>query len=120
MNPFDTITRTLWFCEDLTTSSSDIEDAPRHRVDKAEDGNLLSSLLDNGFHAPALDVDLPCELRPSSTEGHYHLLIDKQMSWRRYRRLLRALMRAGVIERGFYRHSVRRKQSFLRLPHVKK
>lgn len=112
--------RTLWFCEDLSDTSADGQFSTRHEVADESSANLVSSLLDDGRHAPALDIDLPCELRPSSTQGHYHLLIERPMSWRSYRRLLRALKRAGIIEPGYYRASLERRQTFLRLPHVKK
>jgi hypothetical protein len=83
--------------------------------------NCVSSQCDDGkTHMPAIDLDLPCELIESSTPGHYHLLIDKPMPWFRYRVLLRAMVFAGLVEDRYYRHSVRRGQTFLRLPHVKK
>lgn len=82
--------------------------------------NLVSSRLADGQHAPALDLDLPCELIPSSTEGHYHLLIDKPITWWRYRVLLRVLVFVGLIERKYYRHSVHRGMTMLRLPGIYK
>ena len=71
-------------------------------------------------HLPALDIDHTVRVIPSSTEGHYHLYIDVPMSWWRYRQLLRALWKSGVIEKGYYRQSVARKATHLRLPWVKK
>lgn len=82
--------------------------------------NLVSSQLVDGRHAPALDLDLHCELLESSTPGHHHLLIDHPLPWWRYRMLLLALVWAGLIERKYYRHSVRRGMTFLRLPGVTK
>lgn len=73
-----------------------------------------------GKHSVMLDIDIPAKLIPSSTEGHSHLYIDKEMSWREYRKLLRALMKAGIIEKGYYEVSVKRKATHLRLPWVKK
>ena len=49
-------------------------------------------------HAVVLDVDLPVHVVESSP-GRHHLYIDVDLSWRQYRRLLRALSRAGIIER---------------------
>lgn len=71
-------------------------------------------------HMPAIDVDVPVRVYPSSTEGHFHLYIDKPMSWRAYRRVLRALVRAGVVEKNYYNVSWNRKATHLRLPWVKK
>lgn len=85
--------------------------------------NLISSLLYptyKNIHAPTLDIDMQCYLVPSSTATHFHLYIEHQMTWRRYKRLLRALYKAGIIQRGFYRLSVKRGATFLRKPGVKK
>lgn len=73
-----------------------------------------------GMHTVAIDVDHPVRVLPSTTPGHFHLLIDVPMPWWRYRRLLRALMKAGIIEPGYYSASVRRGATFLRLPWVRK
>lgn len=82
---------------------------------------LVSSLTKKGTHRPVLDIDFEASLVPSSTPGHYHLYLDGiELSWRQYRRLLKALAKAGVIQRGYYCWSVRRGQSTVRLPWVKK
>lgn len=73
-----------------------------------------------GMHSVLLDIDMPAALIPSSTEDHYHLYIDKKMSWRQYKRFLRAMMKAGIIEKGYYKVSVKRKATQLRLPWIKK
>jgi hypothetical protein len=82
--------------------------------------NLVSSLCENGLHYPAIDLDFPAELIPSSTPGHFHLYLDAPMSWEQYIVLLAALADAGVISRNYYELSLRDKQTLLRLPHVKK
>jgi hypothetical protein len=70
------------------------------------------------LHAPAIDIDrIHCELKQSSTEGNYHLYIDKPMSWSDYAKLLTVLFEIGVIEEGFYRRSLEDEQSFLRIRH---
>ncbi len=69
---------------------------------------------------PTLDIDHPALLEPSSTPGHYHLFLDVPMSWRAYRRLLRALYRGGVIGRNAYWRSLDRGASFVRPPGVVK
>lgn len=74
----------------------------------------------SGTHTPLLDIDMPAALVPSSTEGHFHLYIDKEMTWREYKRFLRAMMKAGIIEKGYYKISVKRKATHLRLPWIKK
>lgn len=72
------------------------------------------------LHKPVLDIDLPAKLIESSRPGHYHLFIDKEMSWGQYVRLLMALAEAGILERGYVSASLERGYSCVRLPWVKK
>lgn len=92
-----------------------------------EDGaNLVCSLLDRTdarghvLHAPALDIDLPCYTVPSSTPGHSHLYIDKELTWSQYKALLAVLAEVGIIEKGYYQAAVANGASYLRLPGVTK
>jgi hypothetical protein len=89
-------------------------------TDLAESTLITSEVLGTDKHKPCIDVDLPVRVYPSSTLGHFHLYIDKEMTWWQYRMLLRALVKAGVVEKGFYRASVARKATHLRLPWVRK
>jgi hypothetical protein len=68
------------------------------------------------FHAPALDVDIPAFLLPSTTPGHHHLYLDVALTWGQYKRLLKALARAGVIEKDWARASIRGRQTLLKPP----
>lgn len=72
------------------------------------------------LHRPVLDIDFPAELVPSSTPGHFHLYLDRFMSWERYEKLLTALAEAGVIEQGYADAAIRRGYSAVRLPWIKK
>ena len=67
-----------------------------------------------------IDIDLPVQVTPSSTEGHFHLVIDKTMSWEDYKLLLYALARVGIIEKGYAEASIAKGFSAIRLPWVKK
>jgi len=110
------VERTYWHSESIDKGYP-VDDKREHREQVGRfEANLVSSKLEDGRHAPAIDLDLPCELIPSSTEGHYHLLIDKPMKWWRYRILLRALVFAGLVEKRYYRHSMNRGMTMLRLP----
>jgi len=75
---------------------------------------------DRDSHKPILDIDFPAKLVPSSTEGHFHLYLDKELSWEQYEKLLRALADAGIIEQGYANASIERRYSAARLPWVKK
>lgn len=66
------------------------------------------------LHAPALDIDLPCRLVPSSTPGHFHLFIDAAVPQSAYYDLLDALERCGLVEAGWVRASKVRGYTALR------
>lgn len=82
--------------------------------------NLIDSLCDDGFHMPALDIDLPCELVPSTTEGHFHLYIDKPMSFAAYRKLVEAFIEAGIVEPNILKYMEANGMTTLRPSGVKK
>lgn len=84
------------------------------------DANVVSSLLTNGRHAPAIDVDLPVHAVPSSTPGHSHLYIDAELTWDEYLRLLTVMAEIGLVEEGFLDSAKRRGTTLLRLPGVTK
>lgn len=83
-----------------------------------EYAQVVSSEIDDkrGRHTIMVDVDLPARLVETTTPGHHHLYIDLELSWWKYRRLLRALMRAGVVSKGYYKMSLQRKATHLRPP----
>lgn len=72
------------------------------------------------MHRPILDIDFPAELIPSTTEGHFHLYLDKPMTWKQYRKLLGVLAEVGVVEPGYAQASIERGYSSTRLPWIKK
>jgi hypothetical protein len=71
-------------------------------------------------HRPVLDLDLPAQLIPSSTPGHFHLYLDVELSHSTYMDLLTALAAAGIIERGYADASRERGYTAVRLPWVRK
>lgn len=72
------------------------------------------------FHRPFLDIDFPVAVLPSSTEGHHHLYIDKQMTWGQYSKLLKVLAEVGIIEDNYAKASIARGHTAIRLPWIKK
>lgn len=92
------------------------------RVNTVEEATLVSSEMDENteIHLPVLDIDFPCELLDSSTDGHHHLYLNRPMEWRKYKRLLRALWKAGIIEDGYYKLAKKRKKTCVRAPDVLK
>lgn len=98
------------------------EAIPTERLDEAEviTSNSKAETWRGVMHRPVLDIDFPAALLPSSTPGHYHLFLDKKMSWQQYSRLLNVLSEVGIIEDGYADASNNREFSSVRLPWVKK
>lgn len=82
--------------------------------------NLISSEVAEDRHLPVIDFDFPARVIPSSTEGHGHLYIEKEMTWAQYKALLDGLLAAGLIQEGWHRGALRDTRSYVRLPHVVK
>ena len=72
------------------------------------------------WHKPVLDIDFEAALVPSTTEGHYHLILDKEMSWADYEKLLHVLGEVGILEPGYVKAALRRKATWIRAPWSKK
>lgn len=114
--------RTLWKSNGpLGRNWKDVPDTGREPSVPGE-ANLVGSGVKGlpGFHMPVIDIDFSAHLEPSSTEGHFHLYLNRTMVWETYAALLKALYDAGVIEEGFYEMSIARGQSFVRYPGVTK
>jgi|ERR1700677_940086 len=107
---------------DFKTYDEKVAENERVQVEPEDPrGAVFGSLGADGLHTPQLDLDVAHVYTPSSTEGHGHLtLTGLNLTWKEYKRLLKALRRAGVIQDGYYYYSMMRGQTFLRLPHVKK
>ncbi|TCB97562.1 hypothetical protein E0H26_11630 [Micromonospora zingiberis] len=97
------------------------DDGQRELTDDLGVANLLTSKVSGSeMHKPVLDIDLPAKLLPSSTPGHFHLLIDREMSWEAYLHLLDALVVVGLIEPGYANASRERGHTAIRLPWIRK
>lgn len=73
-----------------------------------------------GTHKPLFDIDMPVKIFPSTTEGHFHLFIDKELSWDDYCELMDVMAKVGILEQGYVNASKQRKYSAVRLPWIKK
>lgn len=105
-------------------------------VRRIEDANLVTSLVDElppldwfgqraygddgPTHKPVIDVDFPVKVLESSTPGHHHLFIDKELTWHQYLRVLDVLAEVGIVERGYVEASREREFTAVRLPWIKK
>ena len=107
--------------------SGEVEVVPADRLEEAEvvtsyTGELKRDIFGNTQtkHRPILDIDIPMHIIPSTTEGHGHLYIDKELTWWEYKRLLEVLADCGIIERGYLNVSIAREHTAVRLPWIKK
>jgi hypothetical protein len=112
-----------YFKADLTKETPDYRNPPREQVDE-KDANLIGSIVKgdlgvgSALHMPVIDIDFPCELIPSSTPGHFHLYINREVYWGQYSRLLLALSDCKIIEEGYMRAAIHHGGTFVRKPGV--
>lgn len=71
-------------------------------------------------HKPLIDIDFPAALIPSSTPGHFHLYLDKDMDEEQYMSFLLTLRSHEIIADGNVNQMGNHGATFLRLPWVKK
>lgn len=68
------------------------------------------------MHKPVLDIDMPIWAHESTTPGHWHLIIDKEIPETAYFNLLDAMYEAGILEEGFVKAAIARGASWIRTP----
>lgn len=96
------------------------EDDPTYTSESEEFGIKPEHAWYPRTHKPVLDIDMPVKIFPSSTEGHFHLFIDKEMSWEDYCKLMNTMADVGLLEQGYVNASIARGYSAIRLPWIKK
>jgi hypothetical protein len=101
------------------TKKYNLED-PDNITNMFESCHLICSDMESNMHLPVLDLDFSCVLVDSSTEGHYHLYINKEVEWDKYQKLLLCLAECGIIEEGYANASIARGYSAVRKPGLKK
>lgn len=104
--------RLYWYSEKLETDPG-WEDNMK-LVSSSAAANLIGSLTETGKHKPTLDIDLPCQLVESKTEGHYHLYIDKELTHDQYERLIETLADLGIVSEGIRKQFRKRGMTCLR------
>jgi len=82
------------------------------------EGELYGSSTDPDIHMAIFDVDLEVQAIPSKTPGHYHLYFDRRMSWRQYKKVMKAMAEAGLVDKQWVKMTIRRKQGMLRMPRL--
>jgi hypothetical protein len=98
-------------------AEQDLDEEVLVEVETNMTADLLSSegWTDN-IHWPVFDLDFDAALIPSKTPGHFHLYLEKALTWQKYRRLLRAFHKAGLLNDGWYKLVIKRKKGTLFLP----
>jgi hypothetical protein len=91
-------------------------------VDRLSEANGVSSRVTGfpGRHKVMVDIDMEAMLVPTSTPGHHHLIINKEVSWGDYVMLLKALNNCGIISDGYTNVSIERGCTWLRTPWTRK
>lgn len=99
------------------------DDETRTPVDDPADANVVSSHFGgvrSDYHRPVLDIDFPAALVPSTTPGHFHLYLDRALTWEQYEKLLGVLAEVGIIEQGYANVSIERRHTAVRVPWIRK
>jgi hypothetical protein len=118
--PLFVATNQLVKCENLDSAEYHRENINSDTED-LDAANLISSQVTGTTrHRPILDLDFPAALIPSSTEGHFHLYLDKELTHDQMDRLVTTLWELGIIADGNLNQWQRSKRLFLRLPWVRK
>lgn len=68
---------------------------------------------------PPLVFDTPVIVHPSTTEGHHHVYVEKEVSWEGYARILRRMSATGIIETTYREFAEKRKMTMLLKPGLK-
>lgn len=92
------------------------------------EANLVTSIWDGSesddptttTHMPVFDFDLPIAVWPSSTPDHYHLFINKEISWTDYEKLLKVMKEVGLLDANWVDYTLQRRYGNLRLPNIRK
>lgn len=78
---------------------------------------LTSGKPDDPMCYPVLDLDFRCQLL-TSTSGHCHLVIEKQVTREQYDKLLTVLRDIGLYDEGCYKNWKRAGFTGVRLPWI--
>lgn len=84
------------------------------------DANIITSRTFDDMHVIQLDLDIEHYYVPSTTPGHGHLFINKELSWAKYANLLNVLADLEIIQNGYRDCSLKRGYSALRVPGLDK
>lgn len=98
----------------------DFESEKPNVVSSLEDTRWAFGTSDIIWHLPVIDIDFPARLEPSSTEGHFHLYLDRSMTAENLFKLLDVMEEVGLVEPGYVAASKQRGYTTARLPWIRK
>lgn len=97
------------------------EDRDHIPTENLDEANVISSKVKGTTrHKVIIDLDFDAALLPSSTPGHHHLYLDKELTAPQMEQLIYCLYEVGIIAQGNINQWHRFKALFLRLPWIKK
>jgi len=50
------------------------------------------------------------------TDGHYHLYLDKRLTWKQYEKLLEVMAEVGILEKGYVQAAKAQGMTLVRKP----
>lgn len=107
------------------TESFDSSYDDERKIAGWENANLISSYAYTRadgveMHTPIIDLDIEHMIVPSTTPGHGHLYINKEITYNQYLSLLEKMAECGIVQRGIVGQCQKYKGTTVRLPHIKK
>jgi hypothetical protein len=85
------------------------------------EGNLVSSMVQPGFHRPVLDLDIPHMYVPSSTPGHGHLYLNGVfLNDSQHFAFISSLVHFNVLGEGSLAQVKAQNMSLVRAMHIRK
>lgn len=118
---FDDDGRPFITCDNLTAEGSEKKTFATDLVYCTKDkANLIGDKTVDGKHKPVLDLDFDCKLVPSSTNGHFHLYVNKEVDHKKWETMLIAMRDAGILQQGFVDGAIRCGQATVRPEWIKK
>ena len=108
------------YVENFKTKSDEDDGITHVDFTNQTPSNVVTSRIIGNLHGPVLDLDYEAHLEPSSTPGHHHLYLEKNITWQQYLKLLSVMAEIGLIEPGYFEASKKRGYTTVRLPWVTK
>jgi hypothetical protein len=109
------------FVEVPSSHALDATGRPHYQTDTRSAGDesspdaklLVGSRLMNYDHLPVLDIGFSAALLETGGQGRYSLSLNHAIAWRAYKRVMRSMVKAGLLDLTFYREALKNRQTFM-------